>query len=64
VKLRSDWAKAYEPYARALRRLKLPKRGLPGSVSNIERVEAIARTLRADRAATPDGSRGGAVGVR
>jgi hypothetical protein len=47
MKLRSDWAKAYEPYARALRRMTLPPRYPKRDRRNIKRVEAIARTLRA-----------------
>ena len=50
MKIRSDWAMAYEPYAKALRKLKLPRKYKRSDPRNLKRVMAIADTLRAVKA--------------
>jgi len=43
---RSDWERGFRPYHQAIQSLKLPPRGPKGSPQNIQRVAAIATTLR------------------
>lgn len=42
-----DWEKGFEPYRAAIEAVKLPPRGPKGSPQNLQRVAAIATTLRA-----------------
>ena len=47
MKLAKKWAEAYAPYARALRKLKLPRKYKSPDLRNIKRVQAVAETLHA-----------------
>ena len=44
---RDDWGKGFAPYQSAISAITLPPRGPKGSPQNIQRVAAIATTLRA-----------------
>lgn len=44
---RDDWGKGFAPYQSAIAAVTLPARGPKGSPQNIQRVAAIATTLRA-----------------
>jgi len=41
-----DWQKGFAPYREAIASLTLPPRGMRGSPANLQRVSAIATTLR------------------
>jgi len=43
---KGDWEKGFSPYHSAISALQLPKRGPKGSPQNLQRVAAVANTLR------------------
>jgi hypothetical protein len=45
MKLRKTWAEAYQPYAQALRKLKLPRRYKARDPRNLRRCGAVCKAL-------------------